>query len=491
MKILSVTSECAPLVKTGGLADVCGALPPALAGLGAEMITLLPGYPAVMERLADARVLGELPELAGHRARLLLSEAGSDRRVFVVDAPHLFMRAGHLYLGPDGKDWPDNALRFAAFSQAAAHLARQGATLNGKTAWRPDILHAHDWQAALSIAYTRYQGDIHTASILTVHNLAFQGVFPPGLIASLNLPANDFHLHGYEFYGQIGFLKAGLVHADKITTVSPTYAREIQTPAHGMGLEGLLAGRASDLVGIVNGIDDRSWDPANDPALAAPYSVSKPTGKAACKRALQERLGLTVDLAAPLFCAVTRLTHQKGIDLLTEVLPGLLARGGQFAMLGSGDAELEHKLIGLAASHSGQVSVTLGYDEPLSHQLQAGSDVIVVPSRFEPCGLTQLYGLRYGTLPLVARVGGLADTVIDANEAALNDGVATGFQFSPVNVGALGMAIERTFELWAQPDRWQAVRAYAMGRDVSWRRSAARYLALYQGLVDRSPQQAA
>ncbi len=478
MRVLSVTPECYPLIKTGGLADVAGALPLALQALGCEVRVLLPAYPAVLDRLGDAEAVARISALFGGDARLLQGRAEGGLDVLALDAPHLYARPGNPYLGPDGQDWPDNHFRFAALSWVASRIG-----LGRLLDWRPDLVHAHDWQAGLIPAYLRFDGGAHPPTVVTIHNLAFQGLFPASLLAALRLPPASFVTEGVEFHGKIGFLKAGLQYADQITTVSPTYAREIRTPEQGMGLDGLLRRRADMLTGIANGIDPAIWDPAADPNIEQPYSVRRLKAKAINRRALQGRLALEVRADAPLFCVVSRLTAQKGLDLLTDALPVLLAKGGQLALLGSGDPDLEATFRVAARSHAGRVGVVIGYDERLSHQMQAGADAIIVPSRFEPCGLTQLYGLRYGTLPIVARVGGLADTVIDANEAALRDGVATGLQFAPVTAEALGFAIERAAELYADRARWQAVQRRAMTRKVDWSVPAEAYLRLYRKLV--------
>ncbi len=478
MRVLSVTPECYPLIKTGGLADVTGALPLALQALGYQVRVLLPAYPAVLDRLGHAQSIATIPALFGGDARLLQGRTEGGLEVLALDAPHLYGRPGNPYLGPDGLDWPDNHFRFAALSWVGSRIG-----LGRLLDWRPDLVHAHDWQGGLVPAYMHFEGRAHPPSVLTIHNLAFQGLFPARLLADLRLPALSFAPEGVEYYGQIGFLKAGLQYADRITTVSPTYAREIRTPEQGMGLDGLLRRRADALTGIANGIDPAIWDPATDPEIERPYSVRSLKGKAVDKRALQRRLGLEERSDALLFCVVSRLTAQKGLDLLADALPVLLAKGGQLALLGTGDPDLEATFRAAARSHAGRVGVVIGYDEHLSHQMQAGADAIIVPSRFEPCGLTQLYGLRYGTLPIVARVGGLADTVIDANEAALRDGVATGFQFAPVTAEALGFAIERAAELYADPATWQALQRRAMTRKVDWSVPAEAYLRLYRQLV--------
>jgi starch synthase len=477
LRVLSVASELFPLVKTGGLADVAGALPGALTSLGVEVRTLLPGYPAVLAGLRETAPALPLGQLFGGEARLLAG-TGAGLELLVLEAPHLFGRPGNPYVDAGGLDWPDNHRRFGALARIAADIG-----LGRLGHWRPDLVHAHDWQAGLVPLYLRMTDGPRPAAVLTVHNLAFQGLFPPSCIAELGLPPDGFRIEGYESWGRVGFLKAGLFHADRITTVSPTYAREIQTEAEGMGLHGLLRSRHADLAGITNGIDTTVWDPGSDPHLPATYDASTLDRKEALnKRRLQARFRLDEDPDALLFAVISRLTEQKGLDLLLAQLPFIVEDGGQLALLGSGQTWLEAGFRGAEASHPGQVGCFFGYDEPLSHLVQGGADVILVPSRFEPCGLTQLYGLRYGTVPLVARVGGLADTVIDANEAALADGVATGIQFAPVTADGFAGALDRAFDLWAEPDLWRQVQVRGMTRDVSWTHAARRYLDLYRSL---------
>lgn len=490
MQVLSITSEFFPLIKTGGLADVAGALPAALAAEPAapdaeqvQVRTLLPGYPKVMDGLGKTKPIAALDDLFGGRARLLQAKAPDGAELIVIDAPHLYDRPGNPYLSADGKDWPDNHFRFAALSWIGAEIGK-GLIEH----YRPDVIHGHDWQAALAPVYLR-SGASPPATVVTIHNLAFQGVFPASQLAALKLPAESFTLDGLEFWGKISFLKGGLRYADHLTTVSPTYAREICTAELGMGLDGVLRERSDSLTGITNGIDDAIWNPADDPNIAKPYSSRSLSGKAVNKTALQTRFNLVTDAAAPLFCVVSRLTAQKGFDLLLEALPTLLENGGQLALLGSGDAALEEALKEAARKNPGRIGLVIGYDEPLSHQLQAGADAIIIPSRFEPCGLTQLYGLRYGTLPIVSRVGGLADTVIDANQAALTDGVATGFQFAGDSVAELRTALERAFALYTDQRRWRAVQRRAMSRTVDWSVPAKAYAELYRQLapVSASP----
>jgi starch synthase len=486
LRVLFVTSEIYPLVKTGGLADVCGALPPALAEHGVDVRCLVPGYPSVLGRLLQARPVAEVHDLFGGAGTLVQGRLENGTMVLAIDAPHLFDRPGNPYLGPDRLDWPDNDLRFAALGWLGAHLAR-----GDFDAWPADVLHAHDWQAGLAPAYLALQGGRRPATVMTIHNIAYQGLFPAGRLELLRLPPESLAVEGVEYFGKVGLLKAGLYYADRITTVSPTYAREIQGPEQGFGLQGLLRTRRADLVGILNGVDETVWDPATDPHLASRYDVSDMAGKAANKAALQERYGLARQADRPLFGVVSRLTPQKGLDLLLAAMPDLIASGAQLALLGSGDADLEDGFRRAAADHPRQVGVVIGYDEPFSHLVQGGADAIIVPSRAEPCGLTQLYGLRYGTLPVVAKVGGLADSVIDANEAALADGVATGFVFAPVAAEALIEPLMRAVELFAQRDRWRMVQRRAMSREVGWHTSAARYAALYRDLVTRQRTRAA
>ncbi len=483
MRVLSVASELYPLVKTGGLADVTGALPRALAGHGIAMSTLLPGYPSVLAQLEQAETIHTEPDLHGGPARLLRGgAAGLD--LLVLDAPHLFDRAG-LYAGPRG-DWPDNPQRFAALSRIAAQIA--GGLLPD---FVPDVLHAHDWQTGLLPAYLHYDrqsdGRIRPPCVFTIHNLAFQGAAPRETLAVLGLPPHSWSIEGVEAYGMIGFLKSGLQFADAITTVSPGYAAEIMTDIGGMGLGGLLRARRAVLRGIRNGIDREVWNPEADRRLASRYSAANLPSRAINKRALLQEFGLEPGLAAPLFAIISRLSWQKGIDLLCDTLPDLMRLGGKLVVLGIGDLGLERTLAEAAAQYPGQIGLRLGYDEDLAHRIQAGCDVLLVPSRFEPCGLTQLCALRYGAVPVVARTGGLADTVIDANDAALQDGVATGIVFSPIDAGGLFSAIERVFALWADKSAWARLQRRGMTRDMGWDAPARAYATLYRGLAAGSP----
>lgn len=475
-KVLAVASEVFPLVKTGGLADVVGALPAALRDHDVDMRVLVPGYPSVVAALKSPDVVYRVKDLFGGAARLLAGKSAT-LDLFVLDAPHLYARPGNPYLGPDGRDWPDNWKRFAALCIVASEIGR-GAI----PAFIPEVVHAHDWQAALTAVYLRTGANTKTKVIVTVHNLAFQGNFPAAIFADLRLPAKAFAIDGIEYYGGVSFLKGGLQFADAITTVSPTYAEEICTPAGGMGLDGLLRARHGVLSGIVNGIDTDVWNPENDANIAATYTTAKLALRATNKRQVEKRFGLESDDGI-ILCVISRLTWQKGMDLLGECIDGLVAAGARLVVLGSGDAALEGLFRSATARHRGRVGVVTGYDEPLAHLLQAGADAILVPSRFEPCGLTQFCGLRYGCVPVVSRVGGLADTIIDANDAALSAGVATGIQFLPVETTALQGAINRAAALYGDRKTWQTMQKRGMRSDVSWKKSAGRYADLYASLA--------
>lgn len=476
IEVLSVASEVYPLVKTGGLADVAGALPAALAKNGVSMRTLAPGYPAVMARLGQSREVYYFSDLFGVTGRLIAGRAeGLD--LIVLDAPALYDRPGNPYMGPDGWDWPDNWKRFAALSWVASELG-----LGLVEGYKPQVIHAHDWQAGLVGAYVKYGPSATLKTVMTVHNMAFQGTFGADIFSQLRLPAHAFSVEGVEYFGGVGYLKAGVECADVVTTVSPTYAAEIRTPAFGMGLEGLLNNRSGTVFGVLNGIDMDAWNPATDESLTSTYTANSLGSRATNKAAVQEVFALDPS-DGPLFAVVSRLTWQKGIDLLVNCIDMMVEAGAQLAVLGSGEAELENAVRGAAMRHPGRVGLVTGYNERLSHLVQGGADVMMVPSRFEPCGLTQLYALRYGCVPLVSRVGGLNDTVIDANVAALQAEVATGVQFAPPDEAALANAIRRTLELYADEKSWKKMQRRGMKSDVSWEASAARYAQLYASLI--------
>jgi len=443
---------------------------------------LLPGFAGFLDAFPGIADVARLrTPFAAERVRVGLARIpGEAPLAYLVDHSGFYDRIGSPYAGPDGRDWPDNHRRFGLFGWVAAELAG-----GADPGWQPDILHIHDWHAGLAPAYltARPPAEDHVATVFTVHNLAYQGLFPAAVFAELALPPEFFSIDGVEFNGAVSFIKAGLFHADRLTTVSPTYAREIQTPAFGCGLEGLLRSRGDALTGILNGVDPRVWDPRHDPVLPQPYDAEDAaSGKRAAKAALERRLGLADCDDLPLFGVVSRLTPQKGLDLLLACLPEIIADGSRVAILGSGDGDLEQGFARAAAEHNREIAVEIGYDEALSHLIIAGADAVLLPSRFEPCGLTQLYALRYGTLPVVRRVGGLADTVVDATAVRLADGSATGFAFDDESPAALMSAIRRASALFREPAVWRRMARQAMVQDFSWSTAARRYLAVYREL---------
>jgi starch synthase len=476
LRVLAVASEIYPIIKTGGLADVTGALPVALRDYDIETRTLVPGYPAVTGALSATEVLLDWPDFYGGPTRLL---GGSYQNLdlLVLDAPHLFARPGNPYVTPDGQDWPDNGVRFAALSRMAAEIGH-GAV----PSFVPDIVHAHDWQAGLAPAYLHYASGPRLGTVMTVHNLAYQGKFPHKMLDAFGLPPQSYTIHGVEYYGTISFLKAGLQFADRITTVSPTYAIEIQGDEGGMGLGGLLRERSRVLSGILNGIDISVWNPETDPHIAARFSASELEARAANKSALQRRLGLDPSPDTPLLGVISRLSWQKGLDLLLENVPTILNEGMQLALLGNGDRDLQDGYQAAAKASIGRIAVLIGYDEALAHLIQAGADALVVPSRFEPCGLTQLCALRYGAVPIVSGVGGLADTVMDGAESDPADG-ATGFKFAPVTSDNLAHALRNARNAFHDKHAWRRLQHNGMLTDVSWRGRASQYAALYREIV--------
>ena len=456
MRLLFVTPECAPLTKTGGLGDVSAALPAALRGLGIDARILMPAYAEVLVGNPDAVEVARAGE-----SRLL--EAG---HFLLLDNARLYRREGGPYLDPAGRDWPDNAQRFAELCRAAALLGGADSPLS----WKPDVVHCNDWPTALAPLLLAEQ-EQRAASVMTVHNLAFQGVFDASMVAALGLPPHRYSIECLEFHGRMSFLKGGLACADAITTVSPTYAREILTPEHGCGLDGFLRARVSILSGIVNGIDTSVWNPEADPLIAARFGPESLQRKPANKAALQARMGLLPDSKSLLFGMVARLTPQKGVDLVLALADRL---PGQLAVLGSGNREYEEGLAAAAARHPGRIAFVRGFDEGLAHMIEAGADAFLMPSRFEPCGLNQMYSQRYATLPIARATGGLADTIVDGE---------TGFLFAEAEPSALGAALGRAAETYADAPRWRRMQRDAMARDFSWAAPARRYAALYSRLA--------
>jgi starch synthase len=481
MRVLHVAAEVFPLVKTGGLADVVGALPRALMTEGADVRLLLPGLPPIVDAVLHQRSVCEIGPMFG--ALRIQVRAGvlpfSHVPVYVIDSPYLYRRGGGPYEDAKGVEWSDNLQRFALLGWVAAHLAAGDIDVG----WTPQVVHAHDWHAALACAYMAAHPGTTAPSIFTVHNLAYQGLFAPGDFAQLGLPSSVWASHGIEYHGRISFMKAGLKYARRITTVSPTYAAEIATHEFGCGLDGVIRSRAGEVSGILNGVDRDVWNPATDSALAHRYSALDLQGKALCRAALRAELGLEPNPDAPLLGVVSRLSGQKGLDLVLAALPALLKMGVQLCLQGSGDAALEAAFSAAAKAHPGQVAVRIGYDENLAHRLIAGCDALLVPSRFEPCGLTQLYALRYGSVPIVRRVGGLADTVVDASAPALESDRATGYTFDAATPAALEAAVQRAVLGFRAPAVWRQLMLRGMAQDFSWGEAARKYVAMYEGLV--------
>lgn len=479
-----VASEIFPLAKTGGLADVCAALPAALTRLGADVRLVMPGYGQALDLVERPHVTATFDDVAGFDGVRIVTGRmpGTGLPVSLVDIPALYGNGGGIYQNADGSDREDNAIRFAALCHAAARLASG----QDGSAWRPNVVHCNDWHTGLLPLILRAQsGPLAPRTVFTVHNMAFQGLFPWQQIGSLGLPADDGVHEALEFYGQANFLKAGLVFADFLTTVSPTYEREIRTPEYGCGLDPLVNLRSDLLAGILNGIDTDFWSPWENPSLSASYSARDMSGKHHCKRALQKELGLIEDDQAPLIISVGRLTCQKMADVLRDCLPAMLTAepDRQFALLGNGDPRLEEDFAAIARAFPGRVAVETAYSEERAHRFHAGGDILIHGSRFEPCGLTQLYAMRFGTIPVVRPVGGLADTVTDATDEAIADGTATGFYFEEATEEAMLSAVGRAVGIYRQPLIWRRMQMAAMSSDFNWERSAQEYLGIYERLV--------
>ena len=482
LKILFVVAETWPLVKTGGLADVVPALARALAAQGHDVRLLLPGYRCVEEAFAGkgtGRAFEILPGLP--HARLLRGVLpGYDIPAWLLHCPALYDRPGGPYADAGGRDWEDNGLRFALLCKAGALFGKEP----GLDGWRADVLHGHDWHAGLLPAYARFDPEVQAATVFTVHNLAYQGNFPAGLCGDLGIDAAAFQPDGLEFYGQLSFMKAGLWYADQLTTVSPTYAQEVQTEALGHGMAGVLRARAGALTGILNGVDAQAWNPSADTLLPARYSSADMAGKARCKLELQDRFGLARGPEIPLIGMVGRMTEQKGWDLLPAAVAALAGRKAQWAWVGSGDPALEARLGQLAEQHPGSIGLHAGYDEALSHLVIAGADLFTVPSRFEPSGLTQMYSQLYGTAPVVRRTGGLADSVTQATAASIAAGDGTGFLFDAASGEALAAALDEALQLYrADPAAWRKLQQNGMRQDFGWEQPAEGYARVYRAAL--------
>lgn len=480
MKVLFATPELAPWMKSGGLGEISWSLPGALREAGVDVRILVPAYAPLLDAFPAARPVAELAPPGGvlPASRLLEAKAGNGVTLLLLDCPAYFRRGGTAYLDADGVDFSDNPLRFGLLSKTAALLSSEASPLR----WRPDVLHCNDWPCGLAPAYLHFMGGARAATVMSIHNLAFQGIYPADTLAALGLPAEAYAMDGVEFWGKLSFMKAGLHYADRITTVSPRYAEEIQTEAFGYGFAGLLRWRRHDLTGILNGIDTETWNPATDPCLPRRYEFAHLKGKEACKAALRRRFGLTEDASSPLLGAVCRITQQKGLDLLLDIGNEIAQLPAQLVLLGTGDKALEAALSGLAQRHPGQFSTWFGFDDGLAHLVEAGSDIFLMPSRFEPCGLNQMYSLRYGTPPLVRETGGLADTVVDCSAATLADGTANGFVFGEATPAALLEAVRRAVSAWHDKGLWHKLQRNGMMQDFGWSKAATAYKAVYAGL---------
>jgi starch synthase len=476
-KILFVTSEAHPFIKTGGLADVCGSLPKALAELSQDVKLIIPNYQA-LKTTENVRFLCSI-RLDNRNINILETRIpNSHVMVWLVDYPAYYNYPGNPYVDEQGEPWSNNAERFSLFCRIAVEVAMDRVNQD----WKPDVVHCNDWQSGLVPAFLSLESD-RPSTVFTIHNMAYQGLFPNSTAAVLNLPGQLWHPAGLEFHEMLSFIKGGLVYADYITTVSPTYALEIQTPEFGYGLEGLLGHRKEVLGGIINGIDLDQWNPETDAYIAQNYTVTTLNKKRLNKSELQARFALPVNDQVPLFGLISRLVEQKGIDLILECLPEMITMDMQFVLLGNGDKEFEKQLQTMTDLYPDKISITIGYDEALAHLIEAGADIFLMPSRFEPCGLNQMYSQRYGTIPVVRKTGGLADTVTDTLPESLANHTASGIVFNEASSGALLEAIKRTLILYSIPDTWKKMQINAMKKDFSWQRSAEDYLALYENLL--------
>lgn len=475
-KILFVTSEAHPLIKTGGLADVSGSLPKALAELGVDVRLIMPNYQAI--KTTEEIYYKSTVRVNNTDVNILETRLpGTQVIVWLVDYPEFFDFPGNPYVDEQGNAWANTAERFALFCRIAVEVAMNRSYLE----WTPDIIHCNDWQSGLVPALLSLEAS-RPATVFTIHNMAYQGIFPKTTEASLNLPKSLWNPDGIEFNDMLSFIKGGLAYADRITTVSPTYAQEIQTADFGYGLEGLLSHRKEVLTGIINGIDADQWDPETDAYISERYNISTLSKKQLNKTALQNKHSLPVDNSIPVIALVSRLVEQKGIDLVLECLPEMLTLPLQFFLLGNGNKSFEQQLSLFAETYPDKIAITIGYDEALAHLLEAGADIFLMPSRFEPCGLNQLYSQRYATVPIVRKTGGLADTVVDTLPETLSKNTATGFVFNEATSGALMETIKRALIVYSQPKTWKQLQTTGMKKDYSWTKSAKEYMALYEQL---------
>lgn len=477
--ILYISSEAFPLVKTGGLGDVAGSLPTALKNKAQNIRLVLPAYPEALSKLSKLKVRAEARYYNLDVKILEAKLPGTNVTTWLVDCPALFDRPGGPYLDEHGHEWHDNALRFALFCHAVVDLALNKLKLN----WQADIVHCNDWQTGLVPALLSLH-EQRPATIFTIHNLAYQGIFPQQAFTDLHLPDELWQMNGLEFYNQLSFIKGGLVYADKITTVSPTYAKEIRSPENGYGLNGLLQYREKDLIGILNGIDEKHWNPETDFHLEQKYNRHSLDKKIINKTALQKAFNLPIDETIPLLGMVSRLVEQKGLDIILQSIPELMKLKLQIVILGTGELHYEIQLAELAQQYPDKLIVKIGYNEKLAHRIEAASDMYLMPSRFEPCGLNQLYSLCYATLPIATQVGGLADTVVHANKANIANASANGFILEEHSPSALLDTISQAISLYKDTKLWRQLQLNAISCDHSWEASAEHYIELYQQLLN-------
>jgi starch synthase len=466
-------------VKTGGLGDVSAALPAALREQGIDARVLLPGYPPVLDSAPNAREIARITVFA-RAVRLLESKLPTGVPLIILDAPTLFARNGGPYQDAAGDDWNDNALRFGVLSRVAALLGTEHSPIE----WRPQVVHCNDWPTALAPLYLRFSRGYRAASLLTIHNLAFQGIFSFDQVKGLELPPESVRLEGAEFYGKVSFLKGGIVYAEAINTVSPTYAREIQTHELGFGLDGVLRRRADDLFGVLNGVDIDTWNPQKDALIAERYGPDSLEKKLANKRALKQRVGLGGPHEVPLAAVVSRLTHQKGIDIILEAIPALAKIPVQVAIVGAGDKELVEKLRAAQRQFPETLGLFIGFDEQAAHLVEAGADMFLMPSRFEPCGMNQMYSQRYGTPPIANATGGLVDTILD--ERSGNPSGATGYLLTELTAGALVDAVQRAVTAYRDPEHWRRIQKNGMAKNFGWGAAARAYGVIYDRIRSTS-----
>lgn len=479
-KVLYITSEAFPLIKTGGLADVAGSLPVALLKQSQDVRLLLPAYPEVLSKISKFKTIAT-HSYYGLPVKIIETRLpGSKVIVWLVDCPAVFDRPGGPYIDQHGEGWEDNALRFAILCYGAVDIALDNIKLN----WKPNIVHCNDWQTGLVPALLSLHED-RPATVFTIHNLAYQGNFDYQTFTDLHLPEEFWHMEGLEFYNQLSFIKGGLVYADKVNAVSPNYAKEILQPEFGYGLDGLLRSRQQDLSGIVNGIDEKHWNPGTDDLIIQKYNRRTLDKKVENKIALQEQLSLPVNEKIPMIGMVGRLVEQKGLDIILQSLDKLIQLDVQIVILGTGDLHYQIQLSEWANKHSDKLKVMIGYSEELAHRIEASSDIYLMPSTFEPCGLNQLYSLRYGTLPIVTAVGGLADTVTDTNKESITNKTANGFVIAEPTTDSLISKITQTLELYKDSTTWRQLQDNAMRFDSSWTKSADCYINLYKLALDK------